>query len=91
LPRSRSDGLTNCDECLGVSDLLLRFSRRERERAYLLINNMYIHPFAGHKEKKPNEVYPDHESPKPIGSLEDETPIIRIYLEKVRKTDLHRS
>jgi hypothetical protein len=70
--------LTDFDEGLGVSNPLLRMSRRERERAYLLIDNMYIHPFTRHKEKEPDEVNPDHEGPKPIGSLEDETPIISL-------------
>jgi hypothetical protein len=70
--------LTNFDECLDVSSALLIISRRERERAYLLIDNMYIHPFTSHKEKEPNEVNPDHEGPEPIGSLEDETPIISL-------------
>jgi hypothetical protein len=70
--------LTNFDEGLDVSGPLLIISRRERERAYFLIDNMYIHPFTRHKEKEPDEVNPDHEGPKPIGSLEDETPIISL-------------
>jgi hypothetical protein len=47
---------------------------------YLLIDNVYIHPFTGHKQKEPNKMDPDHECPEPIGSLEDETPIISIPL-----------
>jgi hypothetical protein len=72
--------LTDFDERLEVSDTPLSISRRERERAYLLIDNMYIHPFTSHKEKESNEVHPDHECPKPIGSLEDETSMISIPL-----------
>jgi hypothetical protein len=53
---------------------------REKSKTYLLIDNMYIHPFTRHKEKEPNEVNPDHECPKPVGSLEDKTPIISISL-----------
>jgi hypothetical protein len=80
--------LTNFDECLDVSDSLFGVSEWERERAYLLINNMYIHPFTSHKEKESNEVHPDHEGPEPIGSLEDKTPIISISLgSKVGKDD----
>ena len=45
---------------------------------------MHIHPFTSHEEKQPNEVNPDHERPKPIGSLEDETPIISISLQVVK-------
>jgi hypothetical protein len=72
--------LTNFDEGLVVSDTLLSISRRERERAYLLVDNMYIHPFTSHEEKESNKMYPDHKGPEPIGSLEDETPIISISI-----------
>jgi hypothetical protein len=78
LPWSRSDGLTNFDECLVVSGPLLIISRREREWTYLLVDNMYIHPFTSHEEKESNKMYPDHKGPEPIGSLEDETPIISL-------------
>jgi hypothetical protein len=49
-------------------------------KTHLLIDNMYIHPFTSHEEKEPNEMNPYHEGPAPIGSLEDETPIISIPL-----------
>jgi hypothetical protein len=70
--------LTNFDECLDVSNPLLEISPRERDRAYLLVDNMYIHPFTSHEEKESNKMYPDHKGPEPIGSLEDETPIISL-------------
>jgi hypothetical protein len=70
--------LTNFDECLDVSNPLLEISPRERDRAYLLVDNMYIHPFTSHEEKESNKMYPDHKGPEPIGSLEDKTPIISL-------------